>query len=56
MLTQLIKSRVGLGPGGIVYKETIATPVVGRSHFGTLRYYAEVHLLLKLGERGSGWC
>lgn len=56
MLTQVIKRRFGLGPGGIVFKVTIAAPVVVISHFEPLRYYAEVHLLLKLGERGSDWC
>ena len=58
VLTQLMKSRFGLdiafGPGSIVYKETIAAPVVGMGHFEPLRHYAEVHLLLEPGERGSG--
>ena len=58
VLTQLVKNRFGLdisfGPGSIVYKETIAAPVVGMGHFEPLRHYAEVHLLLEPGERGSG--
>ena len=40
--------------GRIVYKETIAAPVVGIGHFEPLRHYAEVHLLLEPGPRGSG--
>ncbi len=40
--------------GSIVYKETIAEPVEGVGHFEPLRHYAEVHLLLEPGERGSG--
>ena len=58
VLAQLMKSRFGLdiafGPGSIVYKETIAAPVVGMGHFEPLRHYAEVHLLLEPGERGGG--
>ena len=40
--------------GNIVYKETIASAVEGVGHFEPLRHYAEVHLLLEPGERGSG--
>ena len=40
--------------GIIVYKETLAEPVVGIGHFEPLRHYAEVHLLMEPGERGSG--
>ena len=58
ILQQLIKERFGLevsfGPGNIVYKETIADTVEGVGHFEPLRHYAEVHLLLEPGERGSG--
>ncbi len=45
---------VEFGTGNIVYKETIAQPVEGVGHFEPLRHYAEVHLLLEPGERGSG--
>ena len=45
---------VSFDPGTIVYKETIAAPVIGVGHFEPLRHYAEVHLLLEPGERGSG--
>ncbi len=58
VLASQMKTRFGLdvsfGPGAIVYKETIAAPVVGMGHFEPLRHYAEVHLLLEPGERGSG--
>lgn len=45
---------VSFGPGNIVYRETITEPVEGVGHFEPLRHYAEVHLLLEPGERGSG--
>ncbi len=45
---------VEFGTGNIVYKETILEPVEGVGHFEPLRHYAEVHLLLEPGERGSG--
>ena len=58
ILQSLIKEQFGLevtfGSGNIVYKETIAAPVLGCGHFEPLRHYAEVHLLLEPGERGSG--
>ncbi|MDO4476001.1 MAG: TetM/TetW/TetO/TetS family tetracycline resistance ribosomal protection protein [Lachnospiraceae bacterium] len=45
---------IELDDGQIVYKETIAEPVEGVGHFEPLRHYAECHLLLEPGERGSG--
>lgn len=48
------RMEVAFGAGSIVYKETIAEPVVGIGHFEPLRHYAEVHLLLEPGEAGSG--
>ena len=45
---------VGFGPGGILYRETIASPVAGTGHFEPLRHYAEVHLELEPLPRGSG--
>ncbi len=58
ILTRLIEERfgvkVGFDEGSIVYKETIAAPVLGIGHFEPLRHYAEVQLLLEPGERGSG--
>lgn len=58
ILKSLIKERFGVSvefdAGNIVYKETIKEPVEGVGHFEPLRHYAEVHLLLEPGERGSG--
>lgn len=58
VLERLIADRFGVevhfGEGKIVYKETITGPVEGVGHFEPLRHYAEVHLLLEPGERGSG--
>ena len=58
VLKSLIEERYGIqvefGTGNIVYKETIAGPVEGVGHFEPLRHYAEVHLLMEPGERGSG--
>ena len=58
ILRQVIAQRFGVevsfGAGSIVYRETIAAPVEGVGHFEPLRHYAEVHLLLEPGERGSG--
>ena len=58
VLRCLIQDRFGLnvsfGAGKIMYRETIAEPVEGVGHFEPLRHYAEVHLLLEPGERGSG--
>ncbi|MGN0279931.1 MAG: NYN domain-containing protein [Lachnospiraceae bacterium] len=45
---------VSFDEGSIVYKETIADVVEGVGHFEPLRHYAEVHLLMEPGERGSG--
>ncbi len=58
VLQKQVEERFGLsvtfGTGSIVYKETIAAPVAGCGHFEPLRHYAETHLLLTPGERGSG--
>ncbi len=45
---------IGFDTGHILYKETIANTVEGVGHFEPLRHYAEVHLILEPGERGSG--
>ncbi len=42
------------GPARVMYKETIASSVIGIGHFEPLRHYAEVQLKLEPGERGSG--
>ena len=58
ILTQLIKNRCGVVPtfdsGKILYKETIAQPVIGVGHFEPLRHYAEAHIRIEPAERGSG--
>lgn len=46
--------QVSFGNSSILYKETLAQPVVGIGHFEPLRHYAEVHLLISPGEPGSG--
>ena len=58
ILKSLIKDRFGVevefDTGNIVYKETIQNTVEGVGHFEPLRHYAEVHLKMEPGERGSG--
>lgn len=58
VIRELCSARYGLeiewGKCAVVYRETIAKPVVGCGHYEPLRHYAEVHLLLEPGERGSG--
>lgn len=58
ILHQLLLDRFGLevqfGAESILYKETIADTVEGVGHYEPLRHYAEVHLILEPGERGSG--
>ncbi|MCD8085314.1 MAG: TetM/TetW/TetO/TetS family tetracycline resistance ribosomal protection protein [Clostridiales bacterium] len=58
VLQRLIADRFGLAvqfsEGSILYRETITAPVEGVGHFEPLRHYAEVHLLLEPGARGSG--
>lgn len=46
--------QVAFGPPEILYKETIAEETVGCGHFEPLKHYAEVHLKLEPGPRGSG--
>ena len=58
ILQRVIAERCGMqvtfDEGSVVYKETIAAPVVGVGHYEPLRHYAEVHLLLEPMEAGSG--
>ncbi len=58
ILKGLISKRYGFIPefdlGSISYKETIDSAVIGVGHFEPLRHYAEIHLMLEPGERGSG--
>lgn len=54
MILHRFETAVGFGEGKIVYKETLEAAVEGVGHFEPLRHYAEVHLLMEPGERGSG--
>lgn len=58
ILRKLIQERFGVevsfDEGSVLYKETIANVAEGVGHFEPLRHYAEVHLILEPGERGSG--
>ena len=58
VIQQMMHDRFGLdvsfGPGGILFKETIAHPVEGVGHFEPLRHYAETHVLLEPLPAGSG--
>ena len=58
VVRELLRERygleVGFGPGKILYKETISASVMGIGHFEPLRHYAEAHLRLDPGPRGSG--
>ena len=58
ILQSLVQRRFGwdiaFDEGGILYKETLTGRVEGVGHFEPLRHYAEVHLLLEPGPRGSG--
>ena len=58
VLTQIIKDRYGyevtFGTGKVLYLETVSDVFEGVGHFEPLRHYAEVHLIVEPGERGSG--
>ncbi|MCM1266593.1 MAG: TetM/TetW/TetO/TetS family tetracycline resistance ribosomal protection protein [Bacteroidales bacterium] len=58
ILRKLILERFGMevtfDEGSVLYQETIADVAEGVGHFEPLRHYAEVHLILEPGERGSG--
>ncbi|MCR5585243.1 MAG: TetM/TetW/TetO/TetS family tetracycline resistance ribosomal protection protein [Lachnospiraceae bacterium] len=58
ILTNIIRERLSIsvefGVGTIIYRETVASVSEGVGHFEPLRHYAEVHLKLEPGERGSG--
>lgn len=55
---QLIKERFGyeveFGSCRVLYKETLTEAALGVGHYEPLRHYAEAHLWLRPGERGSG--
>ena len=58
VLKRQCKDRFGMdidfADESVLYRETIAGPVEGVGHYEPLRHYAEVHLLLSPGKRGSG--
>ena len=58
VLAGLIRKRFGydvtFSTGSVLYLETIDGIYEGVGHFEPLRHYAEVHLIIELGERGSG--
>lgn len=58
VLEQLVRERfdftIAFGQPEILYKETIKSAVNGYGHFEPLRHYAEVHLKIEPGERGTG--
>lgn len=58
ILQQILASRyhldVEFGESSILYQETVSQDVEGVGRFEPLRHYAEVHLLLSPGPRGSG--
>ena len=58
VLQTVIKERFGydvsFGTGSVLYLETITDKYEGVGHFEPLRHYAEVHLIMEPGERGSG--
>ncbi|MFC4560206.1 GTP-binding protein [Virgibacillus kekensis] len=58
VLEQVVNDRFGFkvefAEPEILYMETIDTAVNGYGHFEPLKHYAEVHLKLEPGERGSG--
>ena len=54
LIWERLKEEAQFSAGSIIYKETIENTVEGIGHFEPLRHYAEVHLRLEPGERGSG--
>ena len=58
LIKNLINERLHIScelvDGGIIYKESIVGSVEGVGHFEPMKHYAEVHILISQGERGSG--
>ena len=58
ILEQLLQERFGVraqfSPPKVLYRETVAAPVMGYGHYEPLRHYAETNLRLEPAERGSG--
>lgn len=58
VLTTIIRDRFGydvtFGSGKVLYLETVSDAFEGVGHFEPLRHYAEAHLIIEPGDRGSG--
>lgn len=58
ILKAVVHDRFGIsiafGSCCILYKETVASPVMGYGHYEPLRHYAETQLRIEPSERGSG--
>lgn len=58
VLGSLLEERFGdvvrFMPPQVLYRETVASPVIGIGHYEPLRHYAEVWLRIAPGEPGSG--
>ena len=54
ILTARFGVRAFFSPPRVLYRETIAAPVMGYGHYEPLRHYAEVNLRLEPAPRGSG--
>ena len=58
VLQEILSTRFGVearfSPPEVLYRETVAKPVMGCGHYEPLRHYAEVHLEIAPGPPGSG--
>ena len=54
VLSSRFGDKVSFLPPKVMYKETIAAPVIGIGHYEPLRHYAECWLRLVPGKEGSG--
>lgn len=46
--------KIEFGSPNVLYRETVAEPVIGYGHFEPLRHYAEVHIKINPLPKGSG--
>ncbi len=58
VLASVLQERFGIAAefdsGEVLYRETLAEPVIGAGHFEPLRHYAEVHVMLEPLPPGTG--
>ena len=54
LMAERFRRKIRFGECQVSYRETIGNTVLGCGHFEPLRHYAEVHLALSPGKRGSG--